>query len=334
MSREKIFRINLPTLFEQVNARRKEQGLPSVEPAVMAVRASIKFAITRQKHMDLKGDKVNLDEGDADALCQALGELFNVDMQIEEPAEEGSPAPTAAEPAQTPTPQSEPVTQDSGQRTPPGPMQILPLFQFYAAINRERRKKGLQPVEPAVISVRSGIKFSIMRRRTLNFREHQLMLDVEDLKALDEIVAQQFDASIPGGVISLCKSATAQEAGGEKPAGVEGKGLLTRLFGRFGRKQERRSTRQKRHYKLDTRNLLLSIITRRAYLGHKPMTPEKIRERCSKALSVELELEVDMDGDHIALSPEHLDAFAETISKEFQIMFEDLDDLLGSKSHK
>ena len=94
MSREKIFRINLPTLFEQVNARRKEQGLPSVEPAVMAVRASIKFAITRQKHMDLKGDKVNLDEGDADALCQALGELFNVDMQIEEPAEEESSGAT------------------------------------------------------------------------------------------------------------------------------------------------------------------------------------------------------------------------------------------------
>ena len=115
MSREKIFRINLPTLFEQVNARRKEQGLPSVEPAVMAVRASIKFAITRQKHMDLKGDKVNLDEGDADALCQALGELFNVDMQIEEPAEE-SPAQPAAEPAPTPTLQSEPVTQESDSR--------------------------------------------------------------------------------------------------------------------------------------------------------------------------------------------------------------------------
>lgn len=319
MSREKTFRINLPTLFEKVNERRREQGLASVEPAVMAVRASIKFAISKQKHMDLKVDKVDLDENDADALCQALGELFNVNLQIDERAE------TQAEP--------EPALEEKNKSE--AATRILPVFQFYAAINRARRKKGLQPVEPAVISVRSGIKFSILRRRTLNFREHQLILNWDDLRALDEIVAQQFDAEIPGGVASLCSSLTELSgSGGEKVESDEPKGLLARLFGRFRSKRTRQHKHQKRHYKLDTSNLLLSIITRRAYLGHKPITPEKVKERCGKALSVELELEVDMNDDQIALPSEQLDAFAEIISKEFQIMFEDLDDLLGSKSQK
>ncbi|HEX8979218.1 MAG TPA: hypothetical protein VF811_05870 [Parasulfuritortus sp.] len=329
MSQEKTFRINLPTLFERVNERRREQGLPSVEPAIMAVRASIKFAIRRQKHMDLKDEKgeVEMDEGDADALCQTLGELFNVDLHFDGP-ETDATAPSAPAASLVPPPDT------AGN----GEMLVLPLFQFYGSINRERRNKGLQPIEPAVISVRTGIKFSIMQRRTLNFRDNALALSEADLRALDGIVAQQFDANIPGGLRSLCRAPAAEAPAAESPAApaAAAKGFLSRLFGRNDGKPAQPDGHEapvhKIHYSLDTSNLLLAIITRRAYLGHKPITPDKVKRRCGKAFSAELEL--DMDEEKIALPPEQLDAFAEIIRKEFEIMFDDLDDLLGKKLNK
>jgi len=322
MGQVKTFRINLPTLFERVNERRREQGLPSVEPAIMAVRASIKFAIRQQKHMDLKAEKVEMEEDDADALCRTLGELFNVDLHlIEDDDTQAAPAPPAARP---------PADAAGG-----GATRVLPLFQFYASINRERRAKNLQPVEPAVISVRTGIKFSIMRRRTLNFRENNLLLSEADLQVLDSIVSQQFDVAIPGGLSSLCKQPATGAQPSEAtpvPAGSEPQGFLARFLALLRGKQN--TAHHTHHYSLDTSNLLLSIITRRAYLGYKPITPDKVKDRCGKALSAVLELAVDMDDEKIALTPEQLDAFAEIIRKEFEIMFEDLDDLLGKKPTK
>ncbi|MDA8382744.1 MAG: hypothetical protein M0037_06715 [Betaproteobacteria bacterium] len=316
MSQGRSFRINLPTLFEQVNARRKEQGLASVEPAVMAVRASIKFAINRQRYMDLQSTEIDLEKTDADALCHALGELFNVDLHLDGDAREDKAAASAP-------------TATGAEDAP----RILPMFQFYAAINRQRRAKGLQPVEPAVISVHTGIKFSIMRRRALNFREDKLILSDGDLAALDEIVAQQFDVVIPGGLRSLCQAvaeaAPASAAPGAE-AGTDGKRFLGRLL--HGIKTKGEPGMHTRHYALDINNLLLSIITRRAYLGHRPITPDKVKKRCREALSAELELEVDLNDERITLTPEQLDRFANLIRKEFEIMFEDMGDLLGRKT--
>jgi hypothetical protein len=330
MTEEKTFRINLPTLFERVNERRREQGLPQVEPAMMAIRASIKFAIRQQKHMDLKGEKVDLVEAEANALCQTLGDLFNVDLHLDQdiapttgnaPALPDVPAATAAQESEA----------DDDTRL------VLPLFHFYASINRERRAKCLQPAEPAVISVRTGIKFSILRRRTLNFQGDKLLLNRTDLRVLDSIIAQQFDVYIPGGLVSLCK---AQE--GDKPAADtsatapqpgSARDLIARVLA-FFRAEPRGSPTSKpqiHQYTLDTNNLLISIITRRAYLGHKPITPDKVKDRCGKALSAELELEVDLNDKKLNLNPEQIDAFAQAIRKEFDIMFEDLDDLLGKK---
>jgi hypothetical protein len=121
------------------------------------------------------------------------------------------------------------------------------------------------------------------------------------------------------------------------PQEVEGtkatKGLFGRMFGGLMGKSAPTS-HHTQHYSLDTSNLLLSILTRRAYLGHKPLKPDLVKDRCGKAFSADLELEVDMDGEKIALTPEQLDAFAEVIRNEFDIMFDDLDDLLGKKPNK
>ena len=318
---EKIFRVNLPTLFERVNERRRERGMPEVEPAIMAVRASIRFAIRRQKEMDFKVDKVDMDGDDTGALCQALGELFNVDLNVDEQA--GIHANTSAT-----TPPKAPVQSLSGDDET---RYVLPVLEYYASINRERRAKWLQPAEPAVISVRTGIKFSIMRRRTLNFRENKLILSEADLRVLDEITKQQFDVSLAGGLRSLCTLAESMpQVAGETKAG---KGLFGRMFGGLMGKSAPTS-HHTQHYSLDTSNLLLSILTRRAYLGHKPIKPDLVKERCNKAFSADLELEVDMDGEKIALSPEQLDAFAEVIRNEFEIMFDDLDELLGNIPNK
>jgi hypothetical protein len=325
---EKIFRINLPTLFERVNEHRRERGMPEVEPAIMAVRASIRFAIRQQKEMDFKVDKVDMDGDDTGALCQALGELFNVELNVDENA--GIQANSTVT---TPT-----KTLDQDLSGDDETCYVLPMSEYYASINRERRAKWLQSAEPAVISVRTGIKFSIMRRRTLNFRENKLILSEADLRVLDQIVEQQFDVSLAGGLRSLCTVApsTHNAAGGTK---VPGKGVLSRLFGGLMGKSTDSSTpsshhHHTQHYSLDTSNLLLSIITRRAYLGHKPMKPDLVKDRCGKALSADLELEVDMDDENIALSPEQLDTFAEIIRNEFEIMFDDLDELLGKKPNK
>ena len=325
---EKIFRINLPTLFERVNEHRRERGMPEVEPAIMAVRASIRFAIRRQKEMDFKVDKVDMDEDDTGALCQALGELFNVDLNVDEHAGIQANSSVAALPK----------TLDQDLSGDDETSYVLPVLEYYASINRERRAKWLQPAELAVISVRTGIKFSIMRRRTLNFRENKLILSEADLRVLDEIIKQQFDVSLAGGLRSLCTLAesTPNAAGGTK---VPAKGVFGRLFGGLMGKSADSSTPSSHHhhtqqYSLDTSNLLLSILTRRAYLGHKPIKPDLIKDRCNKAFSADLELEVDMDGEKIALSPEQLDAFAEVIRNEFEIMFDDLDELLGMKPNK
>jgi hypothetical protein len=324
MTKETTFRIHLPTLFAKVNQRRREEGLPAVEPAVMAVRASIKFAIRRQKYVNLKGSEVDVAETDAQHLCEALGELFNVKLKIV-PVHGGMvdlvQVPAADDAGDIAL---APVTPKGDAFRETTPTYVLPLVQFYAAINKARRAKGLVPVEPAVISVRTGVKFSIMRRRPINFQATRLTLDEDDLKALENILAQQFDVSIAGGLASLCErpaSGAGAAIGDEKRPPDHG--ILSRLLGRIAGDNKRA-----RHYSMDTNSLLLAILKRRAYMGHKPIPPETVRQKCAQALRVELELETDMRNPELALSAEQLDAFADIIRREFQIMFDHLDDLM------
>ena len=320
MTKETTFRIHLPTLFTKVNQRRREEGLPAVEPAVMAVRASIKFAIRRQKHVNLISNEVNIGEDDAQYLCEAVGELFNVKLKVV-PEPDGM-----AELVQVEDAPASPAPALWAARAPtPLRTFVLPLVQFYAAINKARRNKGLVPVEPAVISVRTGVKFSILRRRPLNFQATRLSVDADDVKALESILAQQFDVTIPGGLMSLCDHGhpdiTAYPSVDGKSAAD--KGAWSRFVGRFVG-----DNRRARHYAMDTNSLLLAILKRRAFMGHRPIPPETVRSKCAQALRVELELETDMRNPKLALSAEQLDAFADIIRREFQIMFDNLDDLM------
>ena len=98
------FRIHLPTLFAKVNEHRRQDGLPPVEPAIMAVRASIKFTLRRQKYLNLNREALDVNKEDAQHLCEALAELFNVSLTPDQGSGNGAPtAGTASiqEPAAT-----------------------------------------------------------------------------------------------------------------------------------------------------------------------------------------------------------------------------------------
>jgi hypothetical protein len=327
MNQARTFRINVPTLFEMVNEHRRERGLPAVEPAVMGVRASIKFAIRQHKHIGLKGE-VEMDESDANALAAALEELFNVNLHPDDWI--ATKTDLIAQKPATSQPDDKASDHEEEGRY------ALPIYQFYAAINQARRAQLLQPIEPAVISVRTGVKFSIVRRRQLDIRGNELLLSPRDLEALGTIVSQQFGVEIPGGLLSLCQS-PAPQMPAKKTALDQAsapKSFLARLLGRLMGRQRGMTAgpsigRDVHHYTIDTSALLLAIISRRAYLGHRAIRPAMVKKRFGQILSAELELEVDLDKAKIDLMPEQIDAFAGAIRKEFEIMFEDLDDLLG-----
>ncbi len=320
MASEKTFRIDLPTLFATVNRRRQESGLPAVEPAVMAVRASIKFAIRKRRHIDLKGEELDIPESDVQSLCDTLGELFNVTLDAghasgadQAPVSGGTVASAAGSSAV-----GAPAT---------GTLYQLPLAAFYAAFNKERRAKGLMPVEPAIISVRTGVKFAIMRHRPIELQATRAMVDREDIKALEQILVQQFDVSLPGGLASLCEAVEPAKNKVKAAAtpSKEGKqsSVIARLASQIAGGRERT-----RRYSLDTNSLLLAILKRRSAMGYKPIPPELIRKKCAQNLRVELQLETDLRDPGFELSGEHMDAFAEMIRREFQIIFDDLEDLM------
>lgn len=334
MTKETTFRIDLPTLFANVNQRRREKGLPAVEPAVMAVRASIKFAIRRQKHINLKSDELSVDEVDAQHLCEAFRELFDVELNMTPGQRDAVSAydkkPTPSARKQTPRPTQ--PTMESSNNVSTLPIYQLPLVNFYAAFNQARRQKNLMPVEPAIISVRTGVKFAIMRHKAISLHATRASLDGEDLKALEQILAQQFDVVIPNGLLSLCETeqpVSSTDAVSRNATDVaeqkQRPGLIARFLGQFVGERGRERVR---HYSLDTSNLLMAIVKRRAYMGHKPMSPEAIRQKCAQNLRVELELEANMHNPELELSAEQLDAFAQIIRREFQIMFDNLNDLI------
>jgi hypothetical protein len=203
----------------------------------------------------------------------------------------------------------------------------LPLVQFFAAINKERRAKLLVPVEPAVISVRTSVKFAIVRRRPIKLQTNRVALNEDDLEALEQILAELFNVRIEGSLSSLCEGATAPTTTGQTNGATVSShepGVISRLFGRLMGQRE-----HQRPYTLKTNSLILGIINRRAYMGNKFMHPQAIRKKCAEALHKELGIETDMRGAVLALHRAQLDAVAEIIRREFQIMFDNLDDLLG-----
>lgn len=301
MNNDRVYHIDLADFFAEVNRRRQADGLAPVEPAVMAVRANIRLAIQRHKPLDHSKGSADLVEEEAQALCQAVRELFSTAPEL---------APFAVAPAA------------QGVSIPPagaesrGGSFALPLVRLYESINRQRRTSGQPPIEPAVIAVRTGLRFTIVRKRALDFGSTHLLLDAGDLAALEQILAEQFNVSIEGGLAGLCEepqaAAPQQTAESARPRRL---GWFSRLLGR-------------RRVSIDPLSLMLAISQQRARMGHRPLSPSEIKRRCQDRISLDLEFKGNLDDEEIALNQQQLDALADIIRKEFQVIFDNLEDFI------
>jgi hypothetical protein len=299
MNNDRVYHIDLADFFAEVNRRRQAEGLAPVEPAVMAVRANIRLAIQRHKPLDHGKGSADLVEDAAQALCQTMRDLFSTAPElapfaIEQPAEETS---------------ADDQTENDDEHF------ALPLVRLYENINRVRRAAGLPPIEPAVIAVRAGLRFTILRRRALNFGGTNLLLDADDLVALEQILAEQFNVRIDGGLAGLCgkpREATQASTAPQRPRRL---GWFSRLLGR-------------RRVSIDPLNLMMAISQQRARMGHRPLSPSEIKRRCQDRISLDLEFKGNLDDEEIALNQEQLDALADIIRKEFQVIFDNLEDFI------
>ncbi|MEJ2478660.1 MAG: hypothetical protein P8Y78_00530 [Acidihalobacter sp.] len=305
MNNDRVYHIDLADFFAEVNRRRQAEGLAPVEPAVMAVRANIRLAIQRHRPLDRSKGSADLVEEEAQALCHAVRELFSTAPELAPFAVEQSTGENSAETNATADGQAE----EDGERF------ALPLVRLYESINRLRRAADLSPIEPAVIAVRAGLRFTILRKRALDFGGTHLPLDADDLAALEQILAEQFNVSVEGGLASLCEEPqekTQRSAESQRPRRL---GWFSRLLGR------RRAT-------IDPLSLMLAISQQRARMGHRPLSPSEIKRRCQDRISLDLEFKGNLDDEEIALNQEQLDALADIIRKEFQVIFDNLEDFI------
>lgn len=310
MSNNRVYHIDLADFFAEVNRRRVSEGLPPVEPAVMAVRANIRLAIQRQKPIGHNKGTVDLVEEEAQALCMAVRELFST-------APELSPFAVERSTAIAPSPTDNEVGKDSAEAVDTG--FLLPLVNLYEQINRQRRAGNQPLIEPAVVAVRTGLRFTILRKRTLDFGGTRLLLDADDLKVLERILAEQFNVRIEGGLASLCvkdtPSSQPQVGASDGPQLSRRRGWFSRLLGR-------------RRASIDPLGMMLAISQQRARMGHRPLSPSEIKRRCQDRIALELEFKGNLDDDEIALNQQQLDALADIIRKEFQVIFDNLEDFI------
>lgn len=309
MNNDRVYHIDLADFFAEVNRRRQAEGLAPVEPAVMAVRANIRLAIQRHKPLDHGKGSADLVEDEAQALCQTMRDLFSTAPElapfaVEQPAEETSASVDEG---------ADDQTENDGEHF------TLPLVRLYESINRVRRAADLPPIEPAVIAVRAGLRFTILRRRALDFGGTNLLLDADDLAALEQILAEQFNVRIDGGLAGLCEEPQEATQASTEPQRPRRLGWFSRLLGR-------------RRVSIDPLSLMMAISQQRARMGHRPLSPSEIKRRCQDRISLDLEFKGNLDDEEIALNQEQLDALADIIRQEFQVIFDNLEDFIDEVS--
>jgi hypothetical protein len=288
--------INLPALFAQINQHRQAGGLPQVEPAIMAVRSTIKFSIRRGRTLKLRGDAVDAERDDVEALCAVLSDLFNVEVR---PADE----------------------HDGGQVRVLGlaraPVWALPMSRLYETINQVRGEKGLPAVESAVISVRTRVRYSVVRSKPLNFKEDRLIIDEQDRSFLDDFIASHFNVEIPGGVAALCvdpptaerrTSPTPQERTAVQPAARPATIEYDRMRDASGHPLQ-----------LSLPRLYESINRLRSEKGLAPVEPAVISVRTRVRYSIVRQRPLDFKGERLQVDDADRDFFDVFITQHFDV---------------
>lgn len=310
--------IDLERIFAAINEERKAAGLPQIEHAVMRVRMNIRLAIKGQDRIEGKLPVV-LSSDATNELFRVLNELFQTSFSAQYlqklSSNQAPPEPVTNVPVQEsrsyqPGAAAEPIAPVEPARaaTDESQKQIY-LVDLYIAINQSRRQAQLPPIEPAVIAVRLGVRFSILRRRRLDFGQSFLEMSPLDLDALQTILVEQFDVHLPGGTHELVVAGRWRQR--EQP---RKRSWLERVF-------------RKRVHQVGVPSLIMAIMRQRTSLGYKPLSPTLIATGCQEALG-KMGIPYQAGMSEIALNELQTDQLAEFLRNEYGLYFEDLEAFL------
>lgn len=316
--------VDLEHVFVGINKERLAAGLPQIEHAVMRVRVNIRLAI--KGHNRIEGVlPVVLAETAADELCHVLNELFQTSLNLtqllelskandtpiaEQTAAPADPAGHQASPIKDAQPAPTITNKPMADQTSSDPSaKRIYLIDLYVAINQSRRHAQLPPIEPAVIAVRLGVRFSILRRRRLDFGQAYLEMAPLDLDALQTILAEQFDVQLAGGVHELVVAGLRRVA--EQPRKLS---WLERVF-------------RRRAHHISVPTMIMAVMRQRANLGYKPVSPTQIADGCQQKMAgIGINLTPTMTD--LKLSDAQLDQLSEYLRNEYGLYFEDLEAFL------
>lgn len=287
--------IDLPRFYSQINNLRQSQGLERVEPETIAVQTNLRFAVVQRRNLNLKNNSIDLTQDEAEVLCEVVEELFKVRPSYKSisKATENNPQTVSYE---------------------------LTINKLYDAINEQRVLEKRVPIETAVIAVRLGVKFLIIRRRVLDFKGNILLLDVADINALEHILAEQFAVKLPNGLINICnqlqpvsieQSIITPETEAAKPT-ANWMSILQRFTGYGGVQQ--------RLYRMDVSSLFLYVIQKRADKGLRYLSPSEMQRRYSERLITELHIKKHQDPLKVNLTEVEIGTVAHIIYKEFDVI--------------
>jgi len=289
--------IDLPRFYSQINELRQSQGLGRIETGIIAIQANLRFAVVQRRNLNLKNNSIDLTKDEAEVLCEVVEELFKVRPSLKNIGFSNDLELSAS--------------------------YELPLKRLYDAIHEQRMIEKRVPVETAVIAVRLGVKFLIMRRRVLDFKGELLLLDAEDIQALEQILLEQFAVRLPSGLANLCNllqpssnelSKQLEEIGTSISKPIEGwMSRILKNFAGYG------GVRQ-RLYRMDFSALLSHIAQQRAAKGFRYVQPSEMQRRYNERLTLELQLKKTQDPKTLVLNEKQLETVTHVIYKELDVI--------------
>ena len=311
--------LDIDQVFHEINAERRLAGMPQVELSVMRVRVNIRLSVAGVERLPPHGP-VEVDEKQLAAIARAISELFNTAYTVErlanferllgdvdQPESAGADAAalTASTPRSTAGQEPVPPVMEAGADEP---RERLYMVDFFTAINQVRRRSRQLPIEPAVVIVRVSVRFAIVRRRRLNFDQAWIEVSPNDVAALEEILAEQFDVRLEEGMSKLIE--LGRERAKQEPRKLS---WVDRLF-------------RRRNFNFHVNDMVMAITRQRAQLGYHPKSPSEIQQYCEKLL---VDLGVRHRGGRVKLTEAQMDQLAEFLREEYGLYFEDLDSFIG-----
>lgn len=289
--------IDLPRFYSQINELRQAQGLGRIDAETIAIQANLRFVVVQRRNLNLKNSSIDLTLDEAEVLCEVVEELFKVRPSLKNIG-------------------------FSSNTNQPLVSYELPLKRLYDAVHEQRMIEKRVPIETAVIAVRLGVKFLISRRRVLDFKGEVLLLDTDDIQALEQILAEQFAVKLPTGLANLCNlsqpitetvPSDATEIVTSKPTESSWISRILQHFTGYSRIRQRL-------YRIDLPALFAHVTQQRATKGFRYIQPLEMQRRYSERLSSELQLNKTQDTITVLLTEKQLETVVHILYKELDVI--------------